>query len=98
MFKQLTISAIALSLLVASLPAAKPTAVAGKIGTSIVQTVHRHPFWTSFFTLGGTLATLKMIKPDVKVPNPILLWLGGGVLLLAGAEALIKNFEIETLQ
>ncbi len=92
MFKH-TLLALSFAILApsAALFADKPKTFLGKIGSSIVQTLNKHPYVTSCAL--GLLIGSKCKSEGLFWS----IWLLGGIGLEAGTQALMKNFEIEQL-
>jgi hypothetical protein len=102
MFNRNTLLALTLVIPATAIHADKPQTTSAKIGHSIVQTINKHPFISSF--IGSTLLTVGLeaaFKPknrDSLGSLGFLGWIFGGLATKSATEALMRNFDIDPIQ
>lgn len=103
MFKR-TIISLAFALLVptAAVQAAKPTTTSGKIGASVLQTVHNHSKLLTFPVLIYTLSQLS--KPNETFGDAMaesimagIAWYAAETIVGTTTSALMQNFGIDPI-
>ena len=97
LLKKLIVPAMVISLVSAPCAQAKPTTSAGKIAASALQTINRHPFYTSCVLTACIALTLKVFTNIDSFQIPFMGIFGCSIVLETGSKALMKNFEIEQL-
>ncbi len=90
--KNAVLLTFALLIPTAGMHAYKPKTNMEKVGHSIVQTINKHPFITSFAVATGLSCLLKNDGPF------LVIWAGGGVLLETATDILMNNFDIDQIK
>lgn len=92
--------ALALALPVTALNATKPTTTAGKIGASVVQTVHKHRKLISLPIANANLLTKKLDSMSDAIMVGIISgikWALIEILLETTTTSLMNNFDIDPI-